>query len=382
MNLTIEKLIYGGDGLTRLPADEHGRGKTVFIPFVLPGEEVEASIVEGRSGFARAKLDRVLTPSPERVEPGCPYFTRCGGCHYQHIDYAAQLRYKSEILRETLRRTAKFELQDDIVVHSAEPWGYRNRTRMHVHHQPEFELGYFRYGSHALLPVDQCPISSPLINRAIAAVWTLGRRKGVVPEALHGLQFFANHDDTKLLVELYVKEEAVEPSSRRPSARSRRLWAVAMSRGKNALNRQTSDAGKKAVGAGPSAAGKKAVSPEPSAASQSTADSRAIEGFANKLQGLVPELGGVAAFATSPVEDESRQRAPLTSMHSENAQAIGGDSLVYRAAGNDYRVSAGSFFQTNRFLVDKMVGIVVGKHTGRAAARPVRRRRTVHHSPG
>ncbi len=113
LKLEIEKLIYGGDGLARLPADEHGRGKTVFIPFVLPGEEVEASIVEGRAGFARAKLERVLTPSPDRVDPGCPYFTRCGGCHYQHIDYAAQLRYKSEILRETLRRTAKFELPND-----------------------------------------------------------------------------------------------------------------------------------------------------------------------------------------------------------------------------------------------------------------------------
>ncbi len=157
----------------------------------------------------------MVTASPERIDPGCQYFQRCGGCHYQHIDYAAQLRYKSEILRETLRRTAKFELQSDIVVHSAEPWAYRNRTRMHVKVQPEFALGYFHYGSHALLPVESCPISSPLINRAIAAVWTVGRRKGVVPEALHGLQFFVNDDDTKLLVELYVRPEAA--ASRQPS---------------------------------------------------------------------------------------------------------------------------------------------------------------------
>src|ERR1700685_2049453 len=101
LQLEIEKLVYGGDGLTRLPADEHGRGKTVFLPFVLPGEEVEASVAESRSGFARAKLESILTPSPERVAPGCPSFPRCGACHYQHIDYAAQLKYKSEILRET-----------------------------------------------------------------------------------------------------------------------------------------------------------------------------------------------------------------------------------------------------------------------------------------
>jgi 23S rRNA (uracil1939-C5)-methyltransferase len=174
LQLQIEKLVYGGDGLARLPADEHGPGKAVFVPFVLPGEEVEASVLQGRSGFVRASLDRVLVPSADRVEPGCPYFGRCGGCHYQHIDYAAQLRHKAEILRETLRRTAKLDLQQDIVLHSSEPWGYRNRTRMHVHHQPQFALGYFRHNSHALLPVESCPISSPLINQAIAAVWTAG----------------------------------------------------------------------------------------------------------------------------------------------------------------------------------------------------------------
>ena len=326
MQLTIEKLIYGGDGLTRLPADEHGRGKTVFVPFVLPGEQIEASVVEGRPGFARARLERVLTPSAERVEPGCPYFMRCGGCHYQHIDYAAQLRYKTEILRETLRRTAKFELQDDIVVHAAEPWAYRNRTRMHVRHQPEFALGYFQYGSHALLPVESCPISSPLINRAVAAMWTIGRRKKVVPQTLHGLQFFTSHDETKLLVELYVRPE--EGVGRRPSADSFR----------------------------------------PPAGSQDTiADAKTLQALATQLGSFLPELGGVVVFATSPVEDESRQRAPLTSVQSGEPLIIGEDSLLYRAAGQDYRVSGGSFFQTNRFLVDKLVDVVVGTRKGRAA---------------
>jgi 23S rRNA (uracil1939-C5)-methyltransferase len=328
LQLTIEKLIYGGDGLTRLPADEHGRGKTVFIPFVLPGEEVEASVVEGRSGFARAKLDRVLTPSPERVEPGCPYFTRCGGCHYQHIEYAAQLKYKSEILRETLRRTAKFELQQEIVLHSAEPWGYRNRTRMHVRHDPQFALGYFQYGSHTLLPVESCPISSALINRAIAEVWTLGR-EGAIPGIVHGVQFFANHDDTRLLIECYIRPDA-------------------------AVGRQKAASGRR-----------------PSAGSSKTSDvqggAKAVQPFAAALHTALPELAGMVVFATSPVEDESRQRAPLTSTHPEPSQAIGDDFLVYRAGGEEYRVSGGSFFQTNRFLIDELIQTVVGKHTGRAA---------------
>ncbi|MGO9303902.1 MAG: class I SAM-dependent RNA methyltransferase [Candidatus Korobacteraceae bacterium] len=327
MQLQIEKLVYGGDGLARLPADEHGRGKAVFVPFVLPGEDVEASVLQGRSGFVRAALDRVLVSSPERVEPSCPYFARCGGCHYQHIGYAAQLRHKAEILRETLRRTAKLDLQQDITLHSSEPWGYRNRTRMHVHHQPQFALGYFRHNSHALLPVENCPISSPLINRAITAVWTVGRRKGVVPESLHGLQFFANHDDTKLLVELYVRLE-VAVSQQPPVGRS------------------------KTAAAGPD---------------EVRASAKAMQTFATQLGTFLPELAGVGVFAASPVEDESRQHAPLTSTHSEAVQAIGEQSLMYHIVGADYRVSAGSFFQTNRFLIDKLIEIVVTNRTGRAA---------------
>ncbi len=327
MQLQIEKLVYGGDGLARLPADEHGRGKAVFVPFVLPVEEVEASLLQGRTGFVRATLDRVLTPSPERVEPACPYFTRCGGCHYQHIGYAAQLRHKADILRETLRRTAKLDLQQDIILHSAEPWGYRNRTRLHVHHQPQFALGYFRHNSHALLPVERCPISSPLINQAIAAVWTVGRRKGVVPDTLHGLQFFTNHDDTKLLVELYVRPEA-------------------------------------SVGGRPSAVRSKTAA---ASSDKVQTGAKAMQTFAAQLGNFLPQLTGVVVFAASPVEDESRLHAPLTSVHSETFQAVGESSLLYRAAGADYRVSASSFFQTNRFLIDKLAEIVVTNRTGRAA---------------
>src|SRR5579864_5725774 len=98
MRVKIEKLVYGGEGLA------HNEGATVFIPFVLPGEEVETSPTERNKKFSRGKLERVLVPSAERIEPACPYFLVCGGCNYQHIAYEAQLRFKEDILRETLRR--------------------------------------------------------------------------------------------------------------------------------------------------------------------------------------------------------------------------------------------------------------------------------------
>jgi 23S rRNA (uracil1939-C5)-methyltransferase len=109
-------MIYGGDGLAHLPADEKGRGKAVFIPFVLGGEKIEATLTEQKPGFARARAESIREPSPHRVEPGCPYFGRCGGCHYQHSSYEHQLEIKKEILRETLKRTAKLNLSVDIQV--------------------------------------------------------------------------------------------------------------------------------------------------------------------------------------------------------------------------------------------------------------------------
>ena len=303
MLFQIEKLVYGGDGLARLPADESGRGKTVFLPFVIPGETVEASITETKPGFVRATLDNVVKPAPERGEPGCPYFGRCGGCQYQHIDYAAQLRYKSEILRETLRRTAKLELSFDIQVHAAEPWHYRNRTRMHIQHAPRFELGYHRYGSHQLLAVEQCPISSPLMNEVIGVMWTLGA-DGQVPQSAHGVQFFADDDDRHMLVELYVRTGTT---------------------------------------------------------------ARDCQPFAAALHAALPAIAGVVVFANAPGEDDSRQFAPLTAVHPHPGQAIGSEFLNYRVGDHGFRVSAGSFFQINRFLIGELLNTAVPQLTGHAA---------------
>src|SRR5690242_4010338 len=101
--LTIEKLVYGGEGLARLD------GRVVLVPFVLPGETVRVEIDRAKNDLWRGKLIDVLEPSRARVAPECPYFQRCGGCHYQHVEYAAQLEQKRAILREALRRVGKIE---------------------------------------------------------------------------------------------------------------------------------------------------------------------------------------------------------------------------------------------------------------------------------
>jgi 23S rRNA (uracil1939-C5)-methyltransferase len=217
LQLSIEKLVYGGDGLARLPADEHGRGKAVFLPFVLEGETLEATVVEDKSGFARARAGQILKPSAHRVQPSCPYFGRCGGCHYQHADYKHQLEIKAAVWKENLRRIAKVELDTQLLVHPSPEWNYRNRTRLKVQTHPEFVLGYYRHASHELLPVEQCPISSPLINRVIGALWELGRAAKII-EDTREIEFFADADDAQLLVKLYcgpqVSKEAAEQAAR------------------------------------------------------------------------------------------------------------------------------------------------------------------------
>lgn len=197
MLLTIEKLIYGGDGLARTPVDAEGRNMAVFVPFVLPGEHVEVEIAPGKTGFSRGSVSRLVERSPERVEATCQYFQRCGGCQYQHISYERQLEYKAGILRETLQRIAKIELKAEITLHPSPPWNYRNRTRLQVQATPEFALGYFRFGSHEFLSVRECPISSPLINRVIARLLEL--RGCECPAAVEEIELFADSSDETLL---------------------------------------------------------------------------------------------------------------------------------------------------------------------------------------
>ena len=126
MDVTIEKLIYGGEGLA------HHEGSTVFVPFVLPAERAAILPTEQKKKFIRARLERVLDVSPERIAPRCPHFGVCGGCDYQHIPYEAQLKYKTEILRETLRRIGRIEWPGEITVHASKPWSYRNRAQWKV----------------------------------------------------------------------------------------------------------------------------------------------------------------------------------------------------------------------------------------------------------
>ena len=149
--LRIEKPVYGGDGLARQPD-----GKVVLLPFTLPGEIVD-------QGAVSAQLT-LLQPSPDRVEPRCIHFGVCGGCQYQMASYPAQLRFKKDILAETLERAGAQELPDAQVHGSPEPWAYRNRIRLRVRTvNGGSRLGYSIRGTKDFLPVQMCPISASVL---------------------------------------------------------------------------------------------------------------------------------------------------------------------------------------------------------------------------
>src|SRR6202158_3323224 len=137
LRLSIEKLIYGGDGLA------HSDGNTVFVPYVLPGEEVRANAKSKKKKLVWAELLEVTAPAKERGKAKCPHFQKCGGCHYQHIPATEQLRLKKDILRETLSRLGGIAGDGANVEHLVEPAGYAKRAQWAVRSGMPRALGYF-----------------------------------------------------------------------------------------------------------------------------------------------------------------------------------------------------------------------------------------------
>ncbi|WP_263367700.1 23S rRNA (uracil(1939)-C(5))-methyltransferase RlmD [Edaphobacter bradus] len=201
MKLLIEKVVYGGDGLARLSDG------SVFVPFTLPGETVEAREVSTGGGRREAELVQVLQPSSARVAPECAHFGVCGGCQYQHATYDEQLAMKRAILSESLERAGLSELPA-IVTHTAEPWGYRNRIRLRLAEvDGVLRVGYLRRGSSEFLPVQMCPIASPLLWRAAQALLTLLSEDAQWLRSALEVEFFTNAGETKLQMLLFVERE-------------------------------------------------------------------------------------------------------------------------------------------------------------------------------
>jgi 23S rRNA (uracil1939-C5)-methyltransferase len=196
-DIVVDKLVYGGGGLGRLD------GRAVLAPFVLPGERARVRAASEKPGLVHASLLQVLAASPERIAALCPYFTHCGGCHYQHAPYELQLSLKRAILEDQLRRIGKIEPPAEIEVVAGEPWNYRNRVQLRT---DRAELGYRQAQSHRLCPIASCPIASPAINAAIGILREM-LRDPRWPRFIRSFELFT--DETQMQLNVLETERPV-----------------------------------------------------------------------------------------------------------------------------------------------------------------------------
>jgi 23S rRNA (uracil1939-C5)-methyltransferase len=280
----IDKPIYGGAFLARI------EGKAVFVPLTLPGEQALVRITQSKPGYSTAEAEQIVRAAPERIAPACPYFAACGGCHYQHTDYATQLAFKQAILRETLER-AGVAAPSEISVLSGNPWAYRNRIRLAF--DAMGNPGYRGRRSNTVIPIKECPIAAPLLVEAALAVGETLRQLSWALSP-NEISFFCNSDETALLASAFTTH----------------------------------------------------------------AEKGRFADWAHTLAERIPALQGVELIAQRPLGKQ---------MQTVGTWGWGTGSLTYRAAGFDYRVDLGAFFQVNRWLVDDLVEQVTANHSGNLA---------------
>lgn len=182
LSLTITDIAFGGEGVGRV------EDFVVFVPFVLVGEVVEVEVMELKKQFARARLVRVVQAAAERTTPRCRYFGACGGCQYQHMDYAAQLRVKHKQIFDLLQRVGGFARPDVApVAPCPQPYGYRNRLMVRSQwNKPagRLDIGFLRHDSRLLVDVEECVIAEPVLNEQLRQVRARPPPKGGVKVVL------------------------------------------------------------------------------------------------------------------------------------------------------------------------------------------------------
>jgi 23S rRNA (uracil1939-C5)-methyltransferase len=191
--LEIEKPVNGGACLARL------NGKAVFVPLTLPGEQVRVRITQNKPGYANAEVEEIIRAAPERIVAACPHYGVCGGCQYQHTDYATQLVLKQAVLRETLKRGG-VDVAGEIAVLAVEfqsqSWHYRNRIRLAF--DAAGRPGYRGRRSHSVVQMRECPIAAPLLVKAARAFAQVARQ--FAPELRPTeIALFCDADETALL---------------------------------------------------------------------------------------------------------------------------------------------------------------------------------------
>ena len=166
--VVIERLASGGDGVGHL-----GDGRTLFVPLSAPGDRLRVRITQRRARHARGEVVEILEPGPARRAPRCPLFGRCGGCSWQHLDYAAQLEAKRTIVIDAIERIGGLSPPGVVeIVGSPEEYGYRTRARVVA---AGGKVGFRRGRSHEIEATLRCPVLAPALEARLGEAAGLGR---------------------------------------------------------------------------------------------------------------------------------------------------------------------------------------------------------------
>lgn len=191
LDVTIERILPGGAGLA------HADNRTLLVALAAPGDRVRVRVERVRGRVAFASIVEVVSPSPVRVEPACPYFGRCGGCDFQQLSYEAQLKAKVEMIRDCLRRIAQVEFPGEIPI-TASPDIWRYRSRAQWQHDPrKMRLGYFERASHRVCDVAACPVLVPELQSTLASLRER-MKDGALPRDATEFQAVAGDDGSSL----------------------------------------------------------------------------------------------------------------------------------------------------------------------------------------
>lgn len=165
LEVTIEKMANRGKGLGRV------NEQVVFVPYSAPGDILKIKVLKVSKSFVDAEILQIIKPSPMRIDAPCPYYTQCGGCDYQHIEYSQQVEIKNSLVKETLKRA--LHLTDDSIflqpIASPKPWNYRNRIQIHIQ---DNHFGFKKRNSNTIIPIESCMIAEPMLNNDLKLLRT------------------------------------------------------------------------------------------------------------------------------------------------------------------------------------------------------------------
>jgi 23S rRNA (uracil1939-C5)-methyltransferase len=207
MNVSIDKLIYGGNGLGRV------NGKPIFVRKSVPGDKLKVESYKVRKDFEEAVIKEIIDPSQQRIKPSCPHFDLCGGCDYQNISYENQLKYKGEIFREVLARAKVNFEPEKIVPGSDQPFFYRNSIRFFIKHLSDGSITFARHRYdklNELVEIKSCLLQSEISNELLMSLKKYINENIEHKSGLWQIKIREGKATGEFMVELITSDETLE----------------------------------------------------------------------------------------------------------------------------------------------------------------------------